>query len=676
MLLAAGPLVLGGAGTCAQDRVSDRADSVVLTQVRLDGILILSKPWRYQPGDDPRWAEPGYDDSSWLLVRPSLAIAESVPGEWQGIGWFRRRLVLEPGMGPTTVGLHVYQAGASEVFLDGDCVARFGTVSATADEERATAPQELEAVTLHPGTVHVLAVRYSNARGNVLTGGFRGFQLRLGDVQRMIAWGVRQTRIYTGLMSGAIGMFGAFALLHALLFFSRPGLRENLYFTGFNVSLVAVMATEIWMNSLADLARVRLAFNIEMSCIYVMVLAALLLERRVFGRKLDIPFWIVALVGAATMIWLWAQSAWSDEPVLALFMVLGLADMLRLAIGGLLRKEPDAWVVALGFAALTLSLFGALLRNLGLISVSPWPLFVGGMGPMVLAISIYLTRRVARTDRELARRMSEVQDLTSRALAQERAAREQEIARRVLEADNVRKTAELEEARRLQLAMLPRDLPEIPGFELAVHMATASEVGGDYYDFLQADDGCWTVAVGDATGHGLHAGMVVGVAKSLLHSANGTDRLGEKLLRIHRGLKSLRERRASMSLLLARLERPLLRVASAGIPPVLIWRQAAGLVEEILVPGVPVGSLKDARWREHEVSVSTGDAVLLMSDGLAEVPGPDGESFGYDSVRRVFAEAGGESPDTAVARLIAAADRYRRGAAIRDDVTLLLLRAR
>ena len=251
--------------------------------------------------------------------------------------------------------------------------------------------------------------------------------------------------------------------------------------------------------------------------------------------------------------------------------------------------------MAVGFAALTLSLFGSLMRSLGILDVSPWPLLIGGMGSLVLAFSIYLTQRIARTDRDLARRLEEVQELTARTLEHERSAREQEIAKRVLEADNLRKTVELEEARQLQMAMLPSSLPRIPGFEMAVHVATASEVGGDYYDFLRDDEGGWTVVLGDATGHGLHAGMVVGVAKSLLWAANGVGDLELMLQRIDAGLGSLQERRASMSLVLVRLIDNGLRIASAGMPPVLVRRSSSGEVDEILLPGVPLGTLLKRR---------------------------------------------------------------------------------
>jgi serine phosphatase RsbU (regulator of sigma subunit) len=640
----------------------------VLTPQRLERILALSREWSYHPGDDPAWADPAFDDSSWPLVRPDLIEAEAISGGWPGIGWFRRRVVLDPAVSSPTVGVWMQQAGASELYVDGRLVMRFGTVSADPAAERGVAPQVMDAVALEPGVVHVLAVRYSNARGNVLNQGSRGFTLWVGDVQTMVAWGVSQVRISAGLTAGAAGLFGAFALFHLLLFLYRPTLRENLYFATFTVAMAAALATELWMNAQSDLRAILTAFNVEMTLAAVMVLAALLLERRVFGRRIDAAFWVVAAVGIASVAWLWAQPALSYSGAIVAFLTLGLADMLRLAIGALLRREPDAWVVAVGFAALTMALAASVLRNIGILDVSPWPMFIVGVGVLVLSLSVYLTRRVARTERELALRLVEVEELTARAV-------EQEVARRVLEADNLRKTAELEEARRLQLAMLPPALPDLPGFDLAVHMATANEVGGDYYDFLRDARGRWTVVLGDATGHGLHAGMVVGVAKSLLQTAGDNGDLVGLLRRIDAGLATLHERRASMGLVLVRLDNGTLRVASAGMPPMLVRRGGSGEVEEFLLPGVPLGTLTGARWLERDVEVAPGDCVLLMSDGIAEVVDTVGELFGYERVRGAFAAAASLTPDAVVAHLLRAADGHRAGAALSDDLTLLVLRA-
>ena len=98
----------------------------------------------------------------------------------------------------------------------------------------------------------------------------------------------------------------------------------------------------------------------------------------------------------------------------------------------------------------------------------PWQaLLVIGFGTLVLSFSVHLTRSVARTSRELALRLDEVQALTAESIEQERWKAQEETERRVLEAENRRKTDELEEARRLQLAMLPRELPEVEGLDIA-----------------------------------------------------------------------------------------------------------------------------------------------------------------------------------------------------------------
>ena len=88
----------------------------------------------------------------------------------------------------------------------------------------------------------------------------------------------------------------------------------------------------------------------------------------------------------------------------------------------------------------------------------------------------------------------------------------------VVQAENERKTKELEEARDLQLSMLPKELPKLPNLDIAVYMQTATEVGGDYYDFKLHEDGTLTAVIGDATGHGLQAGTMVSATKSLFNA--------------------------------------------------------------------------------------------------------------------------------------------------------------
>ena len=98
-------------------------------------------------------------------------------------------------------------------------------------------------------------------------------------------------------------------------------------------------------------------------------------------------------------------------------------------------------------------------------------------------------------------------------LEQKRIAVEEQA--KIIHAENKRKSQELEEARQLQLAMLPKELPNIPNLEIAVYMQTATEVGGDYYDFSTVEDGSLNICLGDATGHGMKAGIMVSSMKSI-----------------------------------------------------------------------------------------------------------------------------------------------------------------
>ncbi len=263
-------------------------------------------------------------------------------------------------------------------------------------------------------------------------------------------------------------------------------------------------------------------------------------------------------------------------------------------------------------------------------------------------------------------------------LEQERRRRRKEIEQQVLEADNARKTRELEEARQFQLSLLPKTLPEHPSFALAVHMETATEVGGDYYDFRLAGDGTLTAAIGDATGHGARAGTLVTVIKSLFSAASTDADPGAFLGGAARALGRMDLGRMNMALLIAELgvasgpKRPL-RIASAGMPPALLHRAGRDAVEEIAVPGLPLGTFATS-YREQSLELDAGDTLLLMSDGFPELPDAGGEPLGYTRVRELFAASAAGEPREIIAALTAAVAERTGGGTPSDDVTFVVLR--
>ncbi len=250
---------------------------------------------------------------------------------------------------------------------------------------------------------------------------------------------------------------------------------------------------------------------------------------------------------------------------------------------------------------------------------------------------------------------------------------DQELRQRLLEAENRRKSAELEEARQFQLSLLPAALPDHPDVEIAVSMRTATEVGGDYYDF-RTEDGVLTVVVGDATGHGASAGTMVTVLKSLFTVA--TDlRPASFLRRAAATVRGMGLGRMFMALAVVRVDGRRLVISSAAMPPVLVARARSGEVEEITLPAMPLGAF-DSRFAEAAVELAPGDTVLIMSDGIAELLGPDGEPFGYERVRDAVAGLAGRPPDEVVAGLEAACARWKDGTPPDDDVTFVVLRSR
>ncbi len=262
------------------------------------------------------------------------------------------------------------------------------------------------------------------------------------------------------------------------------------------------------------------------------------------------------------------------------------------------------------------------------------------------------------------------------ARAAEHQAKAAEAQAVLLQAENDRQTRELEEARQLQLSMLPRTVPWHPEVDIAAAMRTASEVGGDYYDFDLGDDGTLTVALGDATGHGTKAGTVVAAAKSLFHLLAGETEVVRVLQKANRAFKRMSLQNLYMSLAVGKLRGGVLELASAGIPPALLVRAGSRDVEEVGVPGMPLGGPIRFPYRSQRLELAAGDTVVLMSDGLPETLGADDEQLGYERVAAAFAEAAVGSTREIIERLFAAAEEWADGRPQNDDMTLVVLRVK
>jgi len=303
-------------------------------------------------------------------------------------------------------------------------------------------------------------------------------------------------------------------------------------------------------------------------------------------------------------------------------------------------------------------------RNEKIINITiltPWwrTWWAYGLYVLVFVGILYLVRKV-----ELTRRLKDAE------------LKEAGLRAQIAEAENERKTKELEEARELQLSMLPEELPNLPNLDIAAYMQTATEVGGDYYDFHVGMDGTLTVVVGDATGHGMKAGTMVTATKSLFNILAPNPDILATFSEITRVIKGMKFHQLSMCLMLLKIKGNELLVSSAAMPPALIYRKKNKAIEEIFMKGMPLGSMKNFPYTVKESHLEQGDTVLLLSDGLPELTNGSSEMYGYDRTKTEFHSVGEKEPEEIVSHLKNSASQWINGKDPDDDVTFVVIKVK
>jgi ligand-binding sensor domain-containing protein/serine phosphatase RsbU (regulator of sigma subunit) len=249
-----------------------------------------------------------------------------------------------------------------------------------------------------------------------------------------------------------------------------------------------------------------------------------------------------------------------------------------------------------------------------------------------------------------------------------------EAEKRAIQIENDRKTKELEEARELQLSMLPKELPQLPNLEIAAFMRTATEVGGDYYDFIVEENGALNVAFGDATGHGLQAGTMVTLMKGFFTSDSSKLGLKEFMSHCTRVIKDIKLGRILMSFSYLKIDGKKLSITSAGMPPIYFHHKNHNRVEEVTIQGMPLGAMRKASYNLIEKELNSGDTILLLTDGLPEQMNNREEMFDYSRVQKYFGEIVENSPNEIINSLVKKADDWMNGTPQADDMTFMVIK--
>jgi serine phosphatase RsbU (regulator of sigma subunit) len=236
---------------------------------------------------------------------------------------------------------------------------------------------------------------------------------------------------------------------------------------------------------------------------------------------------------------------------------------------------------------------------------------------------------------------------------------------------------ELKVARLIQQTLLPKTLPELPGYEVAAYYQPAREVGGDFYDFLTLEDGRLGLVVGDVTDKGVPAALVMATTRTMLRAA--AQRLlspGEVLQRVNDVLVQDIPPNMFVTCLYAILDPESGRLVYANAGHDLPYRRRAGrggAAEELRARGMPLGLMPGMGYEEKEMVLEKGESVLFYSDGLVEAHDRRREMFGFPRLQGLVGahRSGGSS---LISFLLAELGRFTgEGWEQEDDITLVTL---
>ncbi len=246
--------------------------------------------------------------------------------------------------------------------------------------------------------------------------------------------------------------------------------------------------------------------------------------------------------------------------------------------------------------------------------------------------------------------------------------------KRIVERERIK--AEIDAANRIQSALLPKGAPDLAGTRIASHYRAATEIGGDYFDFLPLPGGQLGLALGDVSGHGLTSGIVMAMAKSALLVQVGYDASPRRVLEVlNETVLKTAPKRILMTFFFGvlDLDRRTLVYSSAGHLDPYVFRAATRTLDELSAWGFPLGVRRRTPFALHETTFAPGDRLVLYSDGLIEALDDDGEPFGFDRFETLLVKHGAASSEGIRGALLEAVGSFTRNRPPEDDQTLVVV---
>jgi sigma-B regulation protein RsbU (phosphoserine phosphatase) len=633
---------------CARGQVVDFQDE-------RQPVVEIHDLWRFHTGDDPDgklgWADPGFDDSSWKLLRSDQPWSiQGFPG-YSGIAWYRFKVILPPNQ--QHLALYIPEISTSyQVFADGRLSGQFGGLP----------PRENVVQSFGVGTTKLIPLPSDlTSRGGPLTIAIRVWQwprwsvnlspggpygaIRIGDAGLLDEWrNLWVSDEFRKDFAGNVLLCGyLLAGLAGLgLFLLRPSEREYLWFAA--AELVNA-STTAW-GDYFDFKPIRWqgywalfgCLITASSICFFMFLVALLKQRRTSIYWIALVSALVASLPtfAYTLNWI-GDAAWLGTGALAglPYQVCVLLLLFFAARRGNLDARLLLGPVALSYGGLIVNLVVTALSMAGTIGWEtyfrlkqlftwPFPVSARDITDFLMQISILaiLVLRFARTRR-----------------------------------DEERHAFELEAARAVQQVLIPADIPTISGFQIQSVYKPAEEVGGDFFQIIPLSDGGLLVVIGDVSGKGMPAAMTVSLLVGTLRTlAHYTQSPGEILAAMNQRMLA-RSRGGFTTCLVLRCDADgKLTIANAGhVAPYVAGKELP------LENGMPLGLAASSTFAESCFQLARDQQVTLLTDGVVEARDQAGALLGFERSAALSTQ-----PAEAIA---SAAQAFGQD----DDITVLTL---
>jgi serine phosphatase RsbU (regulator of sigma subunit) len=612
----------------------------------------LQDGWYYHLGDNENWALQNFNDTSWEVISGTRTMDNLDKKKWKGTAWFRLHIKIDSTLKNKTLGITIIYAGHIEIFVNGKLLTNRG------QDDRRT-------LTFSDKTDYILAVKYSNTCLNefVFAGLPPGFSISIGDIERIMTSDSNEIRRISSQQMFFTALILAFGMLHFIFYLNYKQHRINLFYSLF----LFVYALSLFMDYQSFLSS-----NMNESLLFLRIhrglmaasnFLSLLFIYFVFQPRFNKTFWLISsflfisgLIGILSPI---KYFIFLEIAQAVLFI-----EVFRVTALAIKRNQEGAWLIATGFSVLVLFSLYDLFVDINLIPQfgnfeNGYPF--GTIG-LFICMSVYVAKDFAKANLKI--------------IEQERTVKEQELERRLLEADNERKTKELEDARKLQLSILPKAFPQFDHLEIAAQMRTATEVGGDYYDYHISNDGTLTIVIGDATGHGTKAGIMVTLIKSLFDSMAHTFFIPDFFNHCTKIIKRMNLGNLYMGLSVAKIKNHHLTTSAAGMPPILFYNFEKKEVEEIILKGMPAGASLNFVYQQQTKLLQPGDTILMMTDGFVEMFSSEKEIFDYPRVKETFHQCAESTPEEIISYLFLAADNWQKNTIQDDDISFVVIKVK